>query len=1039
MLDAFRGHFGSFSRADLRAVAPCLFGPRLVIEIRERRRWKFAHTITVGALGLLAVALVVSGKPALALTPGASLSQYIYRSWRTADGLPSGAILAFAQSTGGYLWMGTQEGLVRFDGVRFTVFDSANTPEIRNNSIMALAPSHDGGVWIGTEGGGLLRWADGAFSVWSIVDGFPRLKIRSLLEDHLHNLWIGTEDGGLAMLKGGRIKVYTKRDGLPGNTIWSLAEGGDGSIWIGTDRYGLSHLKDGTFATLTAKDGLPSNGILSLCADASGGLWVGTAGAGLAYLRGGKSTHYGSRDGLPGLTISSILLDKSGTLWVGTQEGGIGRSKNGAFETCGTTQGLADNLVLALAEDHEGSLWVGTVNGLTQFVDSDFVTYTKDQGLPSNTVLCTYEDRIGNLWAGTVDGVAEIPKSGPIKSYSPHNGLPGSMILAVHGDPAGDLWFGIQGHGIARLQHGRFERVTMRDGLICNNVSGFCDANDGGLWVGTPSGLSLIQGGTITNYTLNNGSGTEGVMALASGRDGSLWVGTNTGTLNRFKDGAWTTFGPKYGSPAVRVTGLHSIYEDQEGTLWIGSADGLVRFKDGKSAVFARKDGLFHDFIYQVLEDDRGRLWITCNRGVFVVSKSVLDRVANGSTERITCRVYDTSDGMKSAECNGGGAPAGVRRRDGRLCFPTMMGVAVIDPAQVPVNAAPPSTAIEGIKADGEPMPLVQGLSLHAGVRHIEFQYTALSFRAPEKIAFRYKLLGYDKDWIEAGTHREAFYTNLRPGDYSFSVAARSRDGVWGTTIPALRLTVQPFFYQTKTFIVLCSLAALGTAFAANRLVIAQLRARNAVLHERTRIARDIHDTVAQGLTGVVLQLDTVERLIAARPTDALGHLARARELLGANLDETRRAIGALRSHLLEQEDLPSALRRLGESMTKGSAIKFSVNVEGRIRHLRDKAAEEDLWKIAQEAIVNALRHGKGGHIEVSLYYSSSALRITVRDDGPGFAPPIGAVGDSHGLLGMRERGKARGWDLDIMSAPGLGTTVSVTVPMPRWPIRWTA
>lgn len=992
----------------------------------------------VGTLGLLTVALMVSGRATPALTPDASLSRYIHRSWRTADGLPSAGVAAVAQSADGYIWIGTQEGLVRFDGIRFTVFDSTTTPQIHSNFITALAPSHDGGIWIGTDGGGLLRWNDGVFSLWNTVDGLPGLQIRSLLEDRSHNLWIGTEGGGLAVLKDGRFKVYTKRDGLPGNSVWSLAEGADGSLWMGTDHYGLSHFQDGSFATLTAKDGLPSNGILSLCADVSGGLWVGTTGAGLAYLRGGKSTHYGSREGLPGMTVSSILLDRSGTLWVGTQEGGLSRFKNGAFETCGTNQGLADSLVLALAEDHEGSLWVGTMNGLTQFVDSDFVTCTKDEGLPGDIVLCTYEDRAGNLWAGTSAGVAEIPKSGPMRSFAPRQGLPGSMVFAIHEDRAGNLWFGIEGHGIARFEDGEFENLTMREGLICNNISSFCDGSEGGLWVGTPSGLSFIQGGKITNYRLHNGSATEGVNALAQGRERDLWVGTNTGTLHRFKDGAWTTFGPEYGSPAVRVTSVNAIHVDKEDTLWLASSAGLIRFKDGKSAVFTRKNGLLSDFLYQVLEDDRGRLWMTCNRGVFVVSKAQLERVANGSGELVTYRVYDTSDGMKSAECNGGGAPAGCRRRDGRLCFPTMMGVAVIDPARVHVDTTAPSTAIEGIKADGEPLPLVQGLSLHAGLRRIELKYTALSFRAPEKIAFRYRLIGYDKDWIEAGMHRETYYTNLPPGEYSFSVVARTRDGVWGTSASALRFTVQPFFYQTKTFIILCVLAALGAAFAGNRLVIVQLRARNAVLHERTRIARDIHDTVAQGLTGVVLQLDTVERLIAARPADALGHLARARELLGANLDETRRAIGALRPRLLEQEDLPAALRRLGESMTKGGAIKFSVDVKGRIRHLRDKAAEEDLWKIAQEAIVNALRHGKGGHIEISLSYSSSALRITVRDDGPGFAPPTGAAGNSHGLLGMRERAKARGWDLGITSAPGLGTTVSVTVPMPRWPIRWT-
>jgi signal transduction histidine kinase/streptogramin lyase len=732
------------------------------------------------------------------------------------------------------------------------------------------------------------------------------------------------------------------------------------------------------------------------------------------------------------MTVSSILIDRGRTVWVGTQEGGLARLKKGAFEAFGADQGLADNLVLALAEDHEDSLWIGTMNGLTQLVDSDFVTYRKGEGLPGDIVLCTYEDRAGHLWAGTTEGVAEIPKSGHIRAYSPRNGLPGPMVLAVHEDLAGNLWLGIQGHGIARLHHGRFERVTMRDGLICNNITSFCDASDGGLWVGTPSGLSLVQGDTITNYALRNGSTPEQVMSLASGRDGSIWVGTDAGTLHRFKGGAWTNFGPQYGSPAVSVTGLHSIYEDKEGTLWIGSADGLIRFKDGKSAVFSRKNGLFHDFIYQVLEDDRGRLWMTCDRGVFAVSKAELKGVADGSAGVATCRVYDASDGMKSAECNGGGSPAGCRLRDGRLCFPTMMGVAVLDPTRVPVDTTAPPTAIEGIKADGVALPLKQGLRLHAGVRRIELQYTALSFRAPEKLAFRYKLLRYDKDWIEAGTHREAYYTNLRPGAYSFSVAARSRDGGWTTSVPALRFTVQPFFYQTETFIILCVLAAFGAIFAVNRLVVFQLRARNAVLHERTRIARDIHDTVAQGLASLALQLDTAESLLATRPEEANLHLARARELVEVSLEETRRAIRALRPRILGHEHLPAALQKLSESMSVDNGAEVKVEVTGRPRHLPNLVMEDDLWGIAREAIVNSLRHGKCEHVWVTLDYSRRTLLLTVRDDGAGFVVPADSVASTYGLLGMRERAQMHGWNLELISTPGEGTRMSIVVPLSR-------
>lgn len=980
---------------------------------------------------------MLPGMPPLALAPGPGLSQQISRSWHTSDGLPAGAVAALAQSAEGFLWIGTQDGLARFDGIRFTVFNLTNTPALHNNFITALCPSRDGGIWIGTFGAGVLHWAGGAFLAWSAAAELPSLRVRSLLEDSSGNVWIGMEGGGLAVLKDRHVRVYTTRDGLPGNSVRCLAEGPDGSLWIGTDRHGLSRFKDGKFVTFATNDGLPSTGIRSLLADAAGGVWVGTMEAGLAYLRDGKSTRYGLREGLPGLTVSSLLLDRSGTLWAGTMEGGLARFKNGVFETCRTLKGFPERFVLALAQDHEGNIWAGTVNGLTQFMDSDFVTYTKEDGLPDDIALCTYEDREGNLWVGTTDGVAEIPRSGPIRALTPKEGLPGSTVFAIHEDRAGTLWFGIQGHGVVRIKDGRFESLTTKDGLLSDDATSFCDAGDNGLWVGTRGGLSLMQDGEIRNFTLHNGQGAEGVTALALGQDGALWVGSNMGILQRLKDKAWTSFGPEYGSPAVPVTTLYSIYEDEEHALWLGSSVGVIRFKDGKSFVFTRKNGLLSDSVYQVLEDGQGRLWMASNRGVLVVRKADLERVANASAGVVTCASYDVSDGMKSAECNGGGTPSGCRLRDGRLCFPTMRGLAVLDPARVQADKTAPSTAIEGMRAEGEDLALVQGASLHAGLRRIGFQYTAPSFRAPEKIRFRFRLLGYDKEWIEAGARRETYYTNLAPGDYSFSVMARSRDGVWGTPAPPLSFTVRPFFYQTKTFAVFCVLLAFGIAFTGHRLVLVQLRAHNAVLHERTRIARDIHDTVAQGLTGVALQLNTVERLLTSQPDAAHVHLARARELLTANLKETQRAIGALRVRHLEEDDLPSALRRLGDSMTKDGATKFSVEVLGRVRPLRDRAAGEDLWKIAQEAIVNALRHAKCNNIHVLLEYSPGTLRATVRDDGPGFE--LTSAGDaSHGLLGMRERAQERGWNLDITSAQGLGTTVSVSVPLSRWPVFWT-
>lgn len=997
--------------------------------IRARHRLRCALVA-----GLALTTLFLPGRPTLALSPQTALGHYLHREWRTPEGLPSGAILAMAQTRDGYIWLASQEGLARFDGVRFDVFNSANTPQIQNNFMTALLTDRDGALWIGTLGGGLLRWSDGSFTSWTEAGGLPSNAVRCLCQTRDGTLWIGTERGGLVSRKDGRFTLYGERQGLVGKTIWCLAEGADGTLWIGTDREGLSRYKGGAFVHLTREDGFASEPILSLCADAQGGLWVGTP-AGVVYLLNGESRRLGSKEGLPGPSVSAVLQDRTGTIWIGTQEGGFGRLKGGAFETYPPEGGGSKLMVLSLFEDREGSLWVGTFDGLRQLVDADFVSYGTEDGLPGDVVVCSYEDRAGNLWIGTSEGLGVMSKGGAIRSVTPKAGLPGSMVVSIHEDRAGAMWFGIMGRGLARLEGGVFKRVSMKDGLICNNVMCMCDGDDGGLWAGTPSGMSLVREGTITNFKRSEGLGDDNIMTVTRLADGSVWAGGANGTLSRFKGGAWRVFGTAEGLPK---SGITSIYEDPQGVLWIASFAGLIRFEGGRARIYTRKEGLFNDSIHQVLEDDRGKLWISCNQGVFSVDKEALDGVASGRLEKIPFRYFDSRDGMQSAECNGGGNPAGCKTSDGRLCFPTMRGIAIIDTHRAEGDAIPPLVALESVEADGESLAPKAGLRLGPGIRRLIFRFAALSFRAPDRVQFRYRLQGFDEAWIDGGSHREASYTNLRPGSYVFEVMAHSKEGLWSRSGERVAFELKPFFYQTRWFLLLCVLLTLVILVGANRLVIQQLRARNAVFAERNRLAREIHDTVAQGLTGVALQLDTAANLIDGQPKEAKGHLVCARTMLGDSIGETRRAIRALRPRILEEEEsLAEALRRLGASMTSGSQFQVSVEVSGRVRRLRGKAAEEDLWRIAQEAIVNSLRHGTGGHIDVSLAYAPKALCLTVRDDGPGFAPHDGAAGNSHGLLGMKERASARGWTLDIKSAPGLGTTVAVTLPLPRWPIPW--
>ncbi|GEM_PF-1309724 len=797
--------------------------------IRPSTRFQAGHFIR-GIIGSITLGLLLFGSrhyasgqsadaPALSLDPRKTIAQYSLDIWQSDQGLPQSAVQAIVQTPEGYLWMGLEEGLVRFDGVQFTHFHKGNTEAFTYNDVPVLLVDHAGNLWIGTDGGGLLCLQEGKFIAYNTKDGLAGDVVETIYEDRQGALWIGT-NRGLSQWRDGQ---FTTHNGLSQHVVLSLCEDRAGNLWIGTDGGGLHCYKEGSLKTYTIKDGLANDAVWTIHEDRIGRLWIGTNG-GLHNLYEGKFTRYTMKDGLASDFVRAIAEDRAGSLWIGTRGGGLSRWRNGRFTNFSTKQGLSNDFVDALCEDREGSLWVGTYGGgLSRLRDGKFTNYSISDGLSNNMVWTVYEDKAGNLWFGTDQGLNRF-KDGKFAIFTdPQNNGP-TVVTALREDRAGNFWIGTGREGLYRLRQNNWTRFTAQNGLSSNSVRSVLEDRQGRLWIGTDRGLNLFQNETFRIYTTKDGLSSDQIRYLHEDKSGALWIGTRAGGLNRFKDGKFTIYTTNNGLSSDLI---RPIYEDREGTLWIGTnGGGLSRFKDGTFTRYTIKDGLFDDSIFQILEDERGNFWMSCNKGIFRVSKQELNDFAEGKITSLNSVAFGKADGMKTNECNGGSQPAGWKTREGKMWFPTIAGVAMLDPENLEINTLPPPVVVEQVLVDRQPIDLAQKLQLTPGSKNLEFHYTGLSFLAPQKVKFKYQLVGYDDDWIDAGTRRTAFYTNIAPGNYQFRVKACNNDEVWNEAGASLAFSLQPYFYQTIWFFFLCFLALVLTSTGAYRYHVRQIRQR---------------------------------------------------------------------------------------------------------------------------------------------------------------------------------------------------------------------
>lgn len=852
-------------------------------------------------LGLVAAAL--SGPHVFPLDPETPLSVYIHEVWGREQGVNAG-IRCIAQTRDGYLWLGTDDGLIRFDGVRTVRFNRRNTPGMITGAVATLHASPGGGLWIGFLGGGLMRYENGGFRHWGVREGLPEDSIVSLLEGADGSLWLGTLTGGLVRYRQGRFtREATAPGALPHPMVSALCQDLAGRLWIGTRKGLVSH--DGQrFRLWGDKEGMPPTTVLKIVCDRGGRLWVSTSDSGLYRSEGDRFARFGAESGVPD-SLDGLFEDSDGNVWVGANRPGLLRYANGRFETL-KTGSMPDCSVTAIVEDREGSLWFGmNGGGLHRLRNGVVETWGREEGLPSSYIYGLLDGGDGSLWLGTEQGAARLaplPRrdrgAGPREGGPPRgrSGLwtvsgggtglpPKTCVVSLARDARGRFWAGTDGGGLFCLEGGRWRPVLRQKGSGGFTIPALLPDGDR-LWFGTfghSHDLFRIDGpeGEPHPVTFEGLPADANVTSLFRDRSGALWVGTYGMGLFRVRDGRVDKY-------ADHNRFILCLWEDDRGDLWVGTAGGLWRVHEGKVRVCTVREGLADDVITTILPDGEGKLWFGTQAGISRCSLATLRRFMDGSLPSVQCATLGRTEGMRTEDCNGGFTRAGVRLPDGTLCFSTTEGVVLVNPVRLKGNLRPPPVVIESVLSDRQPLPLPLSGNEVARVepekRDFEFQYTALSFVVPSKVRFRFRLEGYDTDWTEAEDRRKAYYTNLAPGRYTFRVVACNNEGVWNETGAAFAFEIVPRFGETLGFRILLGAGLVLCVAAYIHLRLWRMRRRK---RELERLVRERTEQLEEAVRKLEGANDELQRLAV---TDPLTGIANRRRLLDGLEKEWRRS-----------------------------------------------------------------------------------------------------------------------------------------------------
>jgi len=760
-------------------------------------------------VGLRILIVLVSAASFGATFPAApAFSGFTYELWEAGTGLPQNSVQALAQSRDGYLWIGTLGGLTRFDGVRFTTYDKYNTPELGDNVIQSLLVDRRNRLWIAT-GSGLAQMANGRFSRFTRAQGLPGETIWSLLEDSRGRVWVGTQSG-IAIFSGDRFELFEAADAAFRGAVFSMHEDADGTMWVGSENARLLRVQGSQQTVFGAEDGLPETAIRTITRDALGELWVGTDD-GLYRLEKGRFVRKDAD--LRNEVVRALAVDSDGALLVGTYSGLTRMTRTGAA-TLGSREGLSSDTIRSLFIDREKNIWIGTGGGgLLRLRKALVRSLTAEEGLSNDIARAVMQTRDGAFWVGTYGGGLNRVEGERVTTYRKSDGLPDDVVYSLAEGPDGALWIGTR-KGLAVLRGGKVSRVAAGAEFDSIPIRGLHVDPDGTVWIGTVGKalFSLAPSGAVKHFGNAEGITHPSVFFVKRMRDRSLWIATHGGGIFRLDSNGVRQFTTRDGLPNDRIWAFH---EDKEGTIWIGTrGGGLARYRDGKFSFFTTATGMFDDVIYHILEDAEDRLWLSGNRGIFWVEKRQLEEVSNGQRATVITHSIGKAEGMRSTECNGGAQPSGWVTKNGELWFPTLKGIAIIDSTKVVRPTSVPPVVLESVIADGKIYLPGSKITLAPGTERLDLHYTALLLGAPQSLVFRYRLEGFDREWIDATQDRFARYTNLAPGNYRFLVESSLKGTKISSKPAVLEFSLKPFFYQTRAFFLLC-LAAFMTLIVA--------------------------------------------------------------------------------------------------------------------------------------------------------------------------------------------------------------------------------
>jgi signal transduction histidine kinase/ligand-binding sensor domain-containing protein len=978
---------------------------------------------------------LLSGPRAFALNPSLDISQYAHTAWQVRDGFSKGRITSVAQTPDGYLWLGTEFGLLRFDGVRNVPWQPPPGQHLPSSFIRYLLTGRDGTLWIATLKG-LVSWKDGTLTQ------YPELaeqSVDTLLEDHEGFLWAGisaVRAGSLCATRRRHTQCYGS-DGSLGRSVESLFEDRNGNLWVGAET-GLwrwqpgppKHylLRGGTFATSQM-----------LNAGDNGTLLIATHN-GLKQLVDGKAEAY-PLSAARQFTPNKLLRDRDGGLWIGTVSQGLVHVREGRTDRFAQSEGLSGDFINRFFEDREGNVWVVTNGGLDRFRELAVATFSAREGFSSGGTGAVLATRDGSVWIGADDGLYRVDRQIVVDS-----GLPKDAVGSLFQDDRGRIWVSTRA-GVGYLENGRFTSVSSGFGL---SVSSIVEDRQGDVWVANQNLglLELRQSGEVQQRPWARLGHEDYAWALAdSPSGGGLWLGFYQGGIAYLANGeVRASYAAGDGLGEGRV---NAFQVDRDGTLWTATDGGLSRLKNGRIVTLTSRNGLPCDQVHWVIEDDLHAFWLEMPCGLVRIARADLDTWAvsvdkdHRSSQTVHATVFDSLDGLRSRAIAGGYTPRVAKSTDGKLWFASAEGVGVVDPRHLPFNTLPPPVQVEQITADRtiyNAGAKVNGrVSLPPLIRDLEIEYTALSLVAPEKNRFKVKLEGWDPDWQDVGTRRQVFYNKLPPRNYRFRVIASNNSGVWNEAGASLDFAIAPAYYQTMWFQALLAMAGLTLVWAAYQYRVRRIAHEFDVrleerVNERTRVARELHDTLLQTCHGVLFRFQAAVNMLPEHPTEAKVSFENAIDRAAQAIAEARDTVQDLRASTVVTNDLAVAISTLGDELAasgvNGHGTVVHVAVQGTPRDLRP-ILRDDVYRIVGEALRNAFRHAHAHRIEVEITYDDRQFRVQARDDGKGIDGAVRADErrGHFGLSGMRERAELVGGRLEVWSEVGAGTEIDLTIP----------